>query len=70
MAVLELGSRPWVEFDAFNQDHRKWFAQYQRTNSWAHCPVRFTVREEVSGPHGVMVRQLTEYYSIREFGLV
>ena len=67
MAVLELNSRPWVEFDPTNQQHRLWFAQFQRTNSWAQCPVRFTVREEVNGPHAVMVRQLTEYYAGQEF---
>lgn len=69
MAVLELGARPWVEFDAFNCDHRKWFAEFQRTKTWSHCPVRFTVREEVNGPHAVIVRQLTEYYAAREFEL-
>lgn len=67
MSKLELVTRPLVTFDVGNVQHRKWFAQFQKTYSWGHCPVRFTATEE-GELIPVLQRQLASYYAANEFG--
>ena len=41
MSILFRGSRPIVAFDVNNPDHRKWYAEFVKYNTWGRCPVRF-----------------------------
>jgi hypothetical protein len=68
MSRLAYLSRPWVAFDASNKEHRRYYAQFLKVNTWGHCPVRFIVE----GDHGMdlptmMRNKLCEYYVAQEF---
>jgi hypothetical protein len=68
MSKLAYHSRPWVAFDASNKEHRRYYAQFLKVNTWGHCPVRFIVE----GDHGMdlptmMRNKLCEYYVEQEF---
>jgi hypothetical protein len=57
---LQLHGRPWVVFDAKNKDHRRWFAEFNKSAQWGKCPVRFVVNEDQ--------RELIQFYVDKEFG--
>lgn len=67
MSRLALYGRPWVVFDAKDKEHRKWFADFNKTGAWGRCPVRFVVNDD----HGDLItqiqRELIQYYVDREF---
>ena len=67
MSRLALFGRPWVVFDAANKDHRKWFAEFNKNSSWAHCPVRFVVDDDHGDLITMIQRHLIQYYVDREF---
>ena len=67
MSKLALFGRPWVVFDAKNKNHRRWFAEFNRTLSWGHCPVRFVVNEEAGDLISQIQRELIAYYVDKEF---
>ena len=70
MSRLQLFGRQWVVFDAGNKDHRKWFANFNKTGAWGRCPVRFVVNDD----HGDLItqiqRELIAHYVGREFGQI
>ena len=70
MSRLQLFGRQWVVFDAQNKDHRKWFANFNKTGAWGRCPVRFVVNDD----HGDLVtqiqRELIAHYVGKEFGQI
>jgi hypothetical protein len=68
MSILLFNGRPWVVFDAHNQQHRKWFAEFQRTRSWGHCPVRFISDDAAADLLTMIQRRLIDYYTAKEFG--
>jgi hypothetical protein len=57
-------------FDAKDKEHRKWFAEFNRTAKWGRCPVRFVVNDD----HGDLItqiqRELIAHYVGREFGKI
>lgn len=67
MSRLQLHGRPWVVFDAKNKEHRRWFADFNKTGAWGRCPVRFVVNED----HGDLItqiqRELIQFYVDKEF---
>jgi len=67
--ILDLHMRPIVCFDSANHDHRKWFAEFQKTHTWGKCPVRFAVPGDSSGGDLVAMIQKTllAYYVSKEF---
>lgn len=67
MSRLALFGRPWVVFDASNKEHRKWFAEFNKNSSWAHCPVRFVVDDDHGDLITMIQRHLIQYYVDREF---
>jgi len=67
MSRLALFGRPWVVFDAKNKNHRRWFAQFNRTLSWGHCPVRFVVNDEAGDLVTQIQRELIAFYVDKEF---
>ena len=55
-------------FNAKNKEHRRWFAEFNKSAMWGRCPVRFVVNED----HGDLItqiqRELIQYYVDKEFG--
>lgn len=68
MSLLELYTRPLVAFDPSNRDHRKWFAEFQRTKCWGNAPVRFIVPDEHGDLISLVTNSLINYYVGKEFG--
>lgn len=66
MSRLDYWGRPWVVFDATNKNHRRWFAEFQRTSTWGRCPVRFIV-EQNGELLSLIQQQLIDYYVRKEF---
>lgn len=67
MSRLALHSRPFVVFDPANKDHRKWFAEFNRSARWGSCPVRFVVEDDNGDLVTMIQRRLIQYYVSREF---
>lgn len=67
MSILYRGNRPIVSFDVQNPDHRRWFAEFVKYNTWGRCPVRFLAesldQDLVSHINGKMLH----YYIKQEF---
>jgi hypothetical protein len=70
MSRLQLHGRPWVVFDSKNKEHRRWFADFNKTGAWGSCPVRFVVNDD----HGDLItqiqRELIAHYVYKEFSQV
>ena len=67
MNFLANHMRPTEIFNVENRVHRELFAQYVRSNSWSHSPVRFVASEPTQVDVGTMTRQVLEFYISREF---
>jgi hypothetical protein len=67
MSKLALFGRPYVIFDASNKDHRRWFAEFNISRTWAHCPVRFVIDDDQGDLVTMIQRRLIQYYVDREF---
>ncbi len=67
MSRLQLHGRPWVVFDATNREHRKWFAEFNKTLCWGKCPVRFVVNDDHGDLLTMIQRELIQYYVDKEF---
>ena len=67
MSRLQLFGRPWVVFNPVNRDHRKWFAEFQRSGTWGRCPVRFVVNDDHGDLLTMIQRDLIEHYVGKEF---
>ena len=67
MSLLQLKMRPWTEFDPSDRDHRRWYAEYLRTNTWGHCPVRFVDPTDCGNLATAMQKSLVRYYTGQEF---
>ena len=68
MSRLEYYSRPWVAFDAENKEHRRYYAEFVKFQTWGRCPVRFLVTDEHGMDLPTMIRnKLCEYYVDQEF---
>jgi len=68
MSRLAYYSRPWVAFDAENKEHRRYYAEFLKFNTWGRCPVRFIVTDEHGLDLPTMIRnKLCEYYVQQEF---
>jgi len=68
MSRLALFRRPWVVFDAENKEHRRWFAEFNRSLTWSNCPVRFVVDDDHGDLVTMIQRNLIQYYVDKEFG--
>ena len=67
MSKLELYGRNYVVFDATNKEHRKWFAEFNKSLSWGHCPVRFVIDNDHGDLFTMIQRSLIQYYVDKEF---
>ena len=70
MSRLALHSRPFVVFNPANKEHRKWFAEFNRSAKWGNCPVRFVVEDDNGDLVTMIQRRLIQYYVSREFAPV
>lgn len=68
MSRLALFGRPYTVFDPTNKDHRRWFAEFNKSLTWAHCPVRFVVDDDHGDLITMIQRNLIQYYVDKEFG--
>lgn len=67
MSKLQYHQRPLVAFSAVNKDHRRWFAEFQRYNTWGRCPVRFIIPDESGDLITMIQRRLIDFYVKKEF---
>ena len=67
MSRLALHCRPFVVFNPANKEHRKWFAEFNRSAKWGDCPVRFVVEDDNGDLVTMIQRRLIQYYVSREF---
>ena len=70
MSRLDYIGRPWVAFDPDNKQHRKWFAEFQRSGTWGRCPVRLIVSDDHGDLVTMIQRRLINHYVVREFGQI
>lgn len=64
---LHLVTKPVVAFDVKNVKHRRDYAQFLLTGSWAHCSVRYEMDDLCGELQAVIQRRLLEYYVRQEF---
>lgn len=58
-----------MAFDAYNKDHRRYYAEFIAYGGWGKCPVRFIVPDDHGMDLPTMIKnRLCEYYLDREFG--
>lgn len=67
MSSLQLQARPWTVFDPDNMDHRRYYYEYIKTNTWGKCPVRFVLPERKGDLVSMIRRSLIDWYVIHEF---
>jgi hypothetical protein len=67
MSKLQLLHRPWVVFDPYNKDHRKYYAEFVQYRTWGRCPVRFFVDDDSGDLITMIQRKLVDYYVSQEF---
>jgi hypothetical protein len=66
MSYLSLKSRPVFAFDAKNTVHIKYYANFVKTKTWGHCPIKFVV----SGTTDLISHienEMIDYYVKKEF---
>ena len=67
MSRLQLFGRPWVVFNPVNRNHRKWFAEFQKSGTWGRFPVRFVVNDDHGDLLTMIQRDLIKHYVGKEF---
>lgn len=67
MSMLAYKSRPWTVFDAGNKDHRRWYSEFVKHNTWGRCPFRFIVPDDHGNLVSMIQRKLVDYYVGKEF---
>ncbi len=67
MSKLQLFGRPWVVFDVKSKQHRRWFAEFQKSGTWGRCPVRFVVNDDHGDLLTMIQRELVVHYIEQEF---
>ncbi len=69
MSRLSYMGRPWVAFDATNRQHRQWYYEFVKNQTWGRCPVRFIVADDHGDLLTMIQQRLNQYYTEREFGV-
>lgn len=70
MSKLAFIGRPWVAFDVANKQHRRWYYEFVKHNTWGKCPVRFIVADDHGDLLTMIKTKLNNYYVEREFGQI
>jgi hypothetical protein len=67
MRSFILKSRPFVVFDANNQEHRSLYNKFLKTHSWKHCPYQWLIDDtSLDVVHNINSKML-KYYMNAEF---
>jgi hypothetical protein len=69
MSRLNFIGRPGVAFDATNRQHRQWYYEFVKHQTWGRCPVRFIVADDHGDLLTMIQQRLNQYYTEREFGV-
>ena len=67
MSVLYLRARPMVAFDVTNPQHRRYFAEFVKYNTWGRCPVRFLAESLDMDLVSYINNKMLKYYVQQEF---
>ena len=67
MSVLYLRARPMVAFNVDNPQHRKYFAEFVKYNTWGRCPVRFMTESLDVDLVSYINNKMLNYYVKQEF---
>ena len=68
MSRLEFWSRPLIEFEATNPEHRAYYYEFLQKGTWGYCPYRFIVPDALDSNLISMIQQkMLSYYVEREF---
>ena len=67
MSLLNLSGRPFTVFDPSNKEHRKYYHDYVKHNTWSRCPYRFIVPDTHGDLITMIQRSLVRFYSEHEF---
>ncbi len=67
MSLLAYHGRPWTKFNAGDEQHRRWFAEFNANRTWKDCPVRFIIDDEQGDLITMIQRRLIQYYVDAEF---
>lgn len=65
--ILDINRKPVVLFDVNNKDHRRDYAKFIQTGSWAHCDRHYEIYNVGGHSQGMIQRQLLEFYMAQEF---
>ena len=69
MSKLAYFGRPFVAFDAEDEQHRHWFAEFQKYGTWGRCPVRFICPDQHGDLVTLIQQKLIAYYVDQEFNV-
>ena len=67
MSVIYSRARPFVAFDVNNTEHRKYFAEFVKYNTWGRCPVRFVAESLDLDLVSYINHKMLNYYVNKEF---
>mgnify|MGYP003345340500 CR=1 FL=1 len=67
MSVLYRGIRPVVAFNVRNAEHRRWFAEFVKYQTWGRCPVRFMAEALDQDLVSYISDKMLAYYVQQEF---
>ena len=68
MSLLSLNLRPLTVFDASDNSHREYYAEFVRRRTWGYCPVRFVIEGNAQTDLVTHIeRCLVDYYTMKEF---
>lgn len=67
MTLLDLKSRPTVNFDATNREHRHHYMQFLQKRSWRECPVQFYLERGYGDLSSMIENKLAVHYLSKEF---
>lgn len=57
-----------MAFDPTNKEHRRYYAQFLKMNTWGYCPVRFIITDDPGMDLPTMIQaKLVEHYVQLEF---
>jgi hypothetical protein len=67
MTLLDLKSRPTVNFNASDRDHRQYYMAFLQNRSWRECPVQFYLERGYGDLSSMIENKLAVHYLAREF---
>ena len=67
MSILYRGIRPVVAFDVRDAQHRRWFAEFVKYQTWGRCPVRFMAEALDQDLVSYISDKMLAYYVQQEF---